>query len=983
MTSKIRSNSVLNENFSLTHKRCDVGDRYVKQKLVGRGAYGLVYKGLDTFTGKVVAIKVMNLDKNDENITDIQREISLLSQLDSPFITHYITSFVKSKSLWILMDYAEGGSIHKLMKAGPLQEKYTGAILYNVLRSLDYLNTYGIMHRDIKAANILITKTGQVQLCDFGVARQSAFFEKPDKSYSFVGTPYWMAPEVISEDREYNNKADIWSLGITCFEIVTGNPPLVDHDPKNALSLILKNDPPRLDPKVGSHELQEFVSSCLNPDPLKRPSAKDLLSNKFIKSVLVNLKNIDLTDLIFRYDVWEKQNLEILEKEFDSITDDVDEDDQGSQMWIFDHPSSFGLGDSEETRVSIHKIDSSLIQEPHNNISFDTFTNKSPDSNNSPPEKTNSAWDKEKSSPKASFDHHHSVSKFFCDFFIEPCDNNLIYDQDNSRISYSSQNRDSISENISSIQFCDINRPYRSASVESISDSLEKEPCSIREAISATYSGSDSNDCNNKNSHWRLKEVANDFKKKFMRKKDFDLLKAYQKQKEKQLAIGLKKSISSKIIGRKQEDNLSRFVDYTQNILSAKNKSPPTLNIHTKSYFFKGISSKSKLKRKHDLPKIQTDTDKISFNKENLLSTPTQSMPTLKGLSSIPPNQKSKPDKLIRYASEGISLFGSKHKEKSLNSTSRISKPTEDSKDFVSEIIYDVDSTNSVQSETLSHNRSRSKGAYHASLLSNEGSRYDADLLKLSTKYPSSDKRALNKSTGSAGTHVSSLGSNGDGRHFEPIRINIIHQNQDINLNQQISGDFSNSSIPSPNGMFVPISPLEHRLSVATTETQGSRYFFSSGRCSYISDHNSVYSYKHFKSPFIQHSTLIDFKQINPDSKHESRTMSIFSSTVSAKELGIGSPNPLLNAMVTTNNKTTNFDDSQVPSERFSQTQSKNTKLGFYAKSFRTFGMYSTKNNSFPSHTFCDPTPVSDIKSEIAFVLSSLKAALDSIEKVL
>ncbi|KAJ2767644.1 kinase that interacts with cdc31p, partial [Coemansia nantahalensis] len=140
--------------------------RYEKKELVGRGAYGVVYRGRDTVTGRTVAIKILNLD-NDEDFGDMQREINVLSQLHSPHIAQYYGSFIESSRMWIIMEYASGGSIHKLMRAGQIEEKYTSSIMHGVLLALQYLHSSGIMHRDVKAANVLVTDEGVVQLCDF------------------------------------------------------------------------------------------------------------------------------------------------------------------------------------------------------------------------------------------------------------------------------------------------------------------------------------------------------------------------------------------------------------------------------------------------------------------------------------------------------------------------------------------------------------------------------------------------------------------------------------------------------------------------------------------------------------------------------------------------------------------------------------------------------------------------------------------------
>ncbi|KAJ2095233.1 kinase that interacts with cdc31p, partial [Coemansia sp. S100] len=277
--------------------------RYEKEELVGRGAYGVVYRGRDTTTGRVVAIKILNLD-NEDDFSDMQREINLLSQLRSPHIAQYYGSFVESSRMWIIMEYASGGSIHKLMQAGPVEEKYTSSIMYGVLLALEYLHSSGIMHRDIKAANILVTDEGVVQLCDFGVARQ--VMQASAKSYSFVGTPYWMAPEVIQKGQVYDFKADIWSLGITAYEIATGVPPYAEEDPKRALFLIPRKGPKQLTPEQAGKDMRDFVDKCLDVDFSRRPSAHDLLKyNKFVRAGH-GKHAAKVSDLITRFNEWYK-----------------------------------------------------------------------------------------------------------------------------------------------------------------------------------------------------------------------------------------------------------------------------------------------------------------------------------------------------------------------------------------------------------------------------------------------------------------------------------------------------------------------------------------------------------------------------------------------------------------------------------------------------------------------------------------------------
>ncbi|KAI8356154.1 Pkinase-domain-containing protein [Blakeslea trispora] len=277
---------------------------YRKLKKVGKGAYGSVYKGINTQTNKIIAIKVLNLDTEEDDVDDIQREIALLSQLTharSQNITPYYGSFLNDTKLWIIMEYAAGGSIRAIMKSGNIEERYIAVIIREILLALSYLHKNHIIHRDIKAANILLTAEGNVQLCDFGVAAANSL-----RRSTFVGTPYWMAPEVIREGASYDYKADIWSLGITVYEMATGNPPLANIEPMRAISIIPKSTPPRL-PDTFSPAIREFVDFCLSEHPTERLNADELLKSRFVKSV-IKVPRSALRDLISRYEKWKKTN---------------------------------------------------------------------------------------------------------------------------------------------------------------------------------------------------------------------------------------------------------------------------------------------------------------------------------------------------------------------------------------------------------------------------------------------------------------------------------------------------------------------------------------------------------------------------------------------------------------------------------------------------------------------------------------------------
>ena len=325
--------------------------------LIGIGSTCKVYKGISKKTNKIYAIKVCNeLEKYYDSIINELNILRLVKNKSNNIEKFYGVYYSKEENtIWIILEYFEYGNIMSYLNKinYPINEELISTIIQNILFGLLYLHSINIIHRDIKCQNLLLSDEGRVKISDFGISINKNVLNCNNR----VGTPYWMSPEVINRQR-YNEKTDIWSLGIICYELVEGEPPYSEFKPNVVMKKIIENPIKGLkNPEKYSNEFNDFVSLCLNVDYNKRPNIPQLLEHKFIKksgSVKFLQKIIEENNSLFYKDI----NSISLNYEYSNVnTSEKNNFDLNSYNNINESNSNFNESDS----IIIHNTESSII----------------------------------------------------------------------------------------------------------------------------------------------------------------------------------------------------------------------------------------------------------------------------------------------------------------------------------------------------------------------------------------------------------------------------------------------------------------------------------------------------------------------------------------------------------------------------------------------------------------------------------------------
>eukprot|EP01097_Dermamoeba_algensis_P008685 TRINITY_DN587_c0_g5_i1.p1 TRINITY_DN587_c0_g5~~TRINITY_DN587_c0_g5_i1.p1 ORF type:complete len:275 (-),score=81.57 TRINITY_DN587_c0_g5_i1:402-1226(-) len=239
---------------------------YDLEEEIATGAFGVVLKGRQVSTGEPVAVKICNTEDED-NLNDLAAEVAVLKKVQHQNIVKFFGAYKKDKEVYIAMELCvtSTNTLYEVLEHG-LREPEIAYIIRETLKALSYLHENGIIHRDVKAPNILINSKGEIKLTDFGVV--AILNQKDEKRTSFVGTPWWMAPEMILGCQDinyaYDYKVDIWAIGITCIELAEMKPPLDSNEVIQVMYEVINNDPPGFaHPEKFSQNFRSFVTLCL------------------------------------------------------------------------------------------------------------------------------------------------------------------------------------------------------------------------------------------------------------------------------------------------------------------------------------------------------------------------------------------------------------------------------------------------------------------------------------------------------------------------------------------------------------------------------------------------------------------------------------------------------------------------------------------------------------------------------------------------
>ena len=265
--------------------------RWKAGEILGVGSYAQVFKAFDVNTGEIFAVKRILFNPSNKFqckfIQDFEAEVEILRGIHNKYVVRYLGSEAIQDNFCIYLEYLPGGSLSKLLYSlGALSEITARAYLTQILKGLSYLHNNGVIHRDIKGANILLDSKGKIKISDFGCSKQ---YQSSDAESGFItslkGSLPWMAPEVIKQ-KGYGRKADIWSVGCVALEMLTAKKPwdAEDNHVIFMMKIIAENTIPNI-PEGISESAKDFLMNCFQRDPKMRLSAKQLLKHTFLRKL--------------------------------------------------------------------------------------------------------------------------------------------------------------------------------------------------------------------------------------------------------------------------------------------------------------------------------------------------------------------------------------------------------------------------------------------------------------------------------------------------------------------------------------------------------------------------------------------------------------------------------------------------------------------------------------------------------------------------